>query len=170
MFFTRRGISRWSPALAYVLLVALLAVTSSAAGATGHEDSAARDLQRAVNTENNMYAVTRSYCGQVYAIVLLRDPAAEPNSSRLPITVFVSEPTRGLARTQVLLLNPGSPLLTVQTPTQSVLSAAPTGRAAMRPFPGRRRRRRAARAARPASCRGWSSTRRASRGSASRAG
>jgi hypothetical protein len=123
---------------AVVVGAVLTIIASSAAGAADDGD-AARDATTAptsgvdrldatpesVLVGNDLNATANSTCGQVVlTLTMLATPTA---TSRLPISVYASEPSRGLARTLVRTYNTAADL-GVTAPTTPLFRSDPSGR------------------------------------------
>ncbi len=77
---------------------------------------------------DSVSAITLSLCGKVYVYVQPLAPTSAGFVSHLPMTVFVSEPTRGFARQQMTIFNPGSPTLVTGQASYVMFTSAPEGR------------------------------------------
>ncbi len=111
-------------ALATVLVVSVL---FAATPAKAREPADNSGPQHTVGFDN-IYVFTVARCGEVWAYVQPFSPTAAEFVSHLPMTVFISEPSIGLARRQLTVLNPGSPLLLTGAASPVLFNSTPNGR------------------------------------------
>lgn len=98
-------------------------VASGPASTAAHADAVSK-----VVGGDAVSAITYSLCGKVFVVVQPLAPTSASFISHLPMTVFISEPTRGFARQQMTIFNPGSPTLVTGEASYAMFTSTPEGR------------------------------------------